>query len=117
MVGPLISAVPAILVAFTVSPGLALGVAVFFLVQQQLENAVLVPNTDGRDRGLNAGTVISALLIGSQLLGFRRTDSRCRRRDHPVLVEELYLEEKPLRERWSPPSGGLAAFGLTQSSQ
>lgn len=95
MVGPLISAVPAILVAFTVSPGLALGVAVFFLVQQQLENAVLVPKLMGETVGLNAVTVISALVIGSELLGFSGallavpTAAIIQ-----VLFEELYLAEK-----------------------
>jgi len=97
MVGPVISAVPAILVAFTVSPGLALGVAVFFLVQQQLENAVLVPKLIGETVGLNAVTVISALVIGSELLGFSGallavpTAAIIQ-----VLVEELYLAEKDL---------------------
>ena len=95
MVGPLISAVPAILVAFTVSPGLALGVAVFFLVQQQVENAVLVPKLMGETVGLNAVTVISALVIGSELLGFSGallavpTAAIIQ-----VLFEELYLAEK-----------------------
>ena len=69
MVGPLISAVPAIAVAFTVSPGLALGVAIFFLVQQQVENAVLVPKLMGETVGLSAVTVITALIVGSELLG------------------------------------------------
>ena len=95
MIGPLISAIPAIAVAFTVSPGLALGVAVFFLVQQQLENAVLVPKLMGETVGLNAVTVISALLIGSELLGFAGallavpTAAIIQ-----VLFEELYLSEK-----------------------
>ncbi len=95
MIGPLISAVPAVLVAFTVSPGLALGVAVFFLVQQQLENAVLVPKLMGETVGLNAVTVITALVIGSELLGFSGallavpTAAIIQ-----VLVEELYLAEK-----------------------
>ena len=95
MVGPLISAVPAILVAFTVSPGLALGVAIFFLVQQQLENAVLVPKLMGETVGLNAVTVISALIIGSALLGLSGallavpTAAIIQ-----VLIEELYLAEK-----------------------
>jgi predicted PurR-regulated permease PerM len=69
MVGPILAALPAILVAATVSPGLALGVAVFFLIQQQLENAVLVPKIMGRQVGVNAVTVIVALGIGSELLG------------------------------------------------
>ena len=95
IVGPLISAIPAIAVAFTVSPGLALGVAVFFLVQQQLENAVLVPKIMGQTVGLSAVTVIVALLIGSELLGFAGallavpTAAIVQ-----ILVEQLYLVEK-----------------------
>ncbi len=69
MVGPILAAIPAILVAATVSPGLALGVAVFFIIQQQLENSVLVPKIMGRQVGLSAVTVIIALGIGSELLG------------------------------------------------
>jgi predicted PurR-regulated permease PerM len=69
MVGPLLSAVPAIVVAFTVSPGLAVSVAAFFLVQQFLENNVLVPKLMSQQVGLSAVTVIVALVIGSALLG------------------------------------------------
>jgi predicted PurR-regulated permease PerM len=69
MVGPILAAIPAILVAVTVSPGLALGVAIFFIVQQQLENTVLVPKIMGRQVGLSAVNVIIALGVGSQLLG------------------------------------------------
>ena len=47
MVGPLLSAIPAVAVALTVSPGLALGVAVFFMAQQLVENNVLVPKVMG----------------------------------------------------------------------
>lgn len=69
IVGPLLAAVPAIAVAFTVSPTLALGVAVFFLVQQQIENHVLVPKIMERQVGVSAVMVIIALLIGGSLLG------------------------------------------------
>jgi len=69
MLGPVLSAIPGILVAATVSPGLAIGVAIFYIVQQQLENTVLVPKIMGRQVGLSAVTVIIALGIGSQLLG------------------------------------------------
>ena len=69
MVGPILAAIPAILVAATVSPGLAIGVAVFFIVQQQVENTILVPKIMGRQVGLSAVSVIVALGIGSQLLG------------------------------------------------
>jgi predicted PurR-regulated permease PerM len=69
IVGPLLTAIPAIAVAFTVSPTLALGVAAFFLAQQQLENHVLVPKVMERQVGVSAVVVIMALLLGGSLLG------------------------------------------------
>jgi predicted PurR-regulated permease PerM len=95
IVGPIVSAIPAVAVAFTVSPGLALGVMVFFLVQQQLENAVLVPRVMGQTVGLGAVTVITSLIVGGELLGIVGallavpTAAIVK-----VLIEELYLAEE-----------------------
>ena len=95
MVGPLLSAIPAVLVALTVSPGLALGVAAFCLVVQLIENNVLVPKVMGQQVGLSAVTVIASLAIGTELLGFVGallavpTAAIIQ-----VLFEELYLSEK-----------------------
>jgi predicted PurR-regulated permease PerM len=69
IVGPILSAVPAIAVALSVSPTLALGVIAFFFAQQQLENHILVPKIMQRQVGISAVTVIIALLIGGSLLG------------------------------------------------
>lgn len=69
VVGPILSAVPAIAVAFSVSPALALGVAIFFFFQQQFENHVLVPKIMERQVGVSPVVVIVALLIGGSLLG------------------------------------------------
>jgi predicted PurR-regulated permease PerM len=69
IVGPLLSAIPAIAVAFSVSPALALGVLVFFIVQQQFENHLLVPRVMSRQVGVSPVIVIIALLIGGSLLG------------------------------------------------
>jgi predicted PurR-regulated permease PerM len=69
MVGPLLSAIPAVLVALTVSPGLALATAIFFLLQQQFENHILVPKVMSAQVGVSAVTVITSLLIGGSLLG------------------------------------------------
>jgi predicted PurR-regulated permease PerM len=69
MVGPLLSAIPAVVVALTVSPGLALGTGIFFLAQQQFENHILVPKVMERQVGVSPVTVIIALLIGGSLLG------------------------------------------------
>jgi predicted PurR-regulated permease PerM len=69
IVGPLLSAIPAVVVAFSVSPATALGVAVFFFLQQQVENHVLVPRVMSRQVGISPVLVIMALLIGGSLLG------------------------------------------------
>jgi predicted PurR-regulated permease PerM len=69
VVGPILSAVPAVAVAFTVSVKTALFVIVFFIVQQQFENHVLVPKVMQRQVGVSPVTVIVALLIGGKLLG------------------------------------------------
>jgi predicted PurR-regulated permease PerM len=69
VIGPILAAIPAVVVAATVSPKLALGVAIFYLVQQQLESYVLVPKVMERQVGVNAVTVIVALLLGEALLG------------------------------------------------
>jgi predicted PurR-regulated permease PerM len=69
VVGPLLAAMPAVAVAFSVSGKVGLGVIVFFIVQQQVENHVLVPKLMERQLGVSAVTVIIALLIGSALLG------------------------------------------------
>src|SRR5690606_17006580 len=69
IVGPILAAIPAVIVALTVSPALGLGVAVFFVVQQQIENHVLVPKVMERQVGVSAVTVVVALLIGGSLLG------------------------------------------------
>jgi predicted PurR-regulated permease PerM len=69
VIGPILSAIPAVLAALTVSPKTALFVLIFFLVQQQVENHLLVPKVMERQVGVSAVTVISALLIGGAILG------------------------------------------------
>lgn len=69
IVGPILAAIPAIAVASSVSGQQALFVAIFFVVQQQIENHVLVPKIMERQVGINPAVVIVALLIGGSLLG------------------------------------------------
>jgi predicted PurR-regulated permease PerM len=69
VIGPLLAAVPAVAVALSVSPATALFVALFFLIQQQVENHLLVPKIMERQVGVSAVVVIVALLIGGSLLG------------------------------------------------
>jgi predicted PurR-regulated permease PerM len=69
IVGPILSAVPAVIVALSVEPALALAVILFFIAQQQLENHLLVPKIMQRQVGISPVFVIIALLIGGSLLG------------------------------------------------
>lgn len=69
VIGPIISAIPAILVAFTVAPITALFVAVAFLVIQQLENSFIVPQVMKKAVGLNPLIIILTVAIGGKLLG------------------------------------------------
>ncbi len=69
VIGPIVSAIPAILVALTVSPLQAMFVTGLFLVVQQLESHVIVPQVMKRAVGLNPLLVILAISIGTKLLG------------------------------------------------
>jgi predicted PurR-regulated permease PerM len=69
VVGPILSAIPAAAAALAVSPRTALWVLIFFFVQQQAENHLLVPKIMQRQVGVSPVIVISALLIGGSLLG------------------------------------------------
>jgi predicted PurR-regulated permease PerM len=69
VVGPFLSAIPALAVAATVSLEKVLFVGIFFIVQQQIENHLLVPRIMSKQVGVSAVTVIIALLIGGSLLG------------------------------------------------
>jgi len=70
VIGPIISAIPAVLVALTISPFFSLGVVAMYFVIQQLENHLIVPQVMRKAVGLNPLVVILAIAIGSRLLGF-----------------------------------------------
>ena len=67
--GPVIAAIPAVLVGFSVSPTMGLWILGFYIVVQQLESHVLAPYILGKTLGLNPLTVVIALLIGGKLAG------------------------------------------------
>lgn len=69
ILGPWLGAIPAVLVALTMGPEMALVVAVFFLVMQSLENWVLVPRVMRGAVGLTPLTVFVAIIAGTQLMG------------------------------------------------
>lgn len=69
VVGPILAALPALAVAATISFDKVVFVFIFFVIQQQFENHLLVPKLMERQVGVSAVTVIVALLIGGGLLG------------------------------------------------
>ena len=69
IVGPIIAAIPAILVGLSVSPIFGLAAIALYIVVQQLENHVIVPMIMSKVVGLQPPLVILALLIGSKLGG------------------------------------------------
>jgi len=68
-IGPTVSALPAILVAFGSSPVLAVSVAALYIIIQQIENNLLVPLVMKRSVGLSPVLTIFALLIGGRFGG------------------------------------------------
>lgn len=67
--GPVLAAVPAVLIAFLQDPTLGLWTAVMFFAVQQAENHLLVPLVLGKTTGLNPVVVILSILIGWKLAG------------------------------------------------
>lgn len=67
--GPIIAAVPAIIVGLAISPVMALSVLVAYIGIQLAENNILVPKIMQKAVGLNPVVIIIAILIGANLLG------------------------------------------------
>lgn len=69
IVGPLLGAIPAVLVAATVSPELALVVAGIYIILQLIEGSVLVPIVMRNTVGISPLLVLLSLLVGSAVGG------------------------------------------------
>ena len=68
-IGPIISAIPAIIVALNTSFNAALIVAVFYIFVQAVENNLLVPRIMQKAVGLHPVVIIIGVIVGSELLG------------------------------------------------
>lgn len=67
--GPIISSVPAVLLALTVSPWTAVGTLAIIVIANQLEAHVYAPLILGKTTNLHPVTVIISILIGVALFG------------------------------------------------
>ena len=68
-IGPWLSAIPAILIALTISPALAGAVLVLYFVIQELENYFIVPKVMEKSVDIHPVITIMAMMIGGQLAG------------------------------------------------
>lgn len=69
VIGPIIGAVPALLIAYLNSPALAIKVLVFYILIHQLENNILVPSIMKHTLELHPVSVIISLLFGAHIAG------------------------------------------------
>lgn len=67
--GPIISAVPGVLIGFGISPITGLGVTALYFLVHQLENYVLVPKVMEKSVGVSPIVTLVALAIGARLAG------------------------------------------------
>ena len=67
--GPILAAIPAILIGFGISPILGMAIAALAFLIQQLENYVLVPQIVKRSTGVNPVVTLLALAIGFRFAG------------------------------------------------
>jgi len=68
-IGPILGAIPAILVALAQNPTLALVATIYAVVIQQIENIFITPRVLGRSVQLHPVLVMVVLVIGSELGG------------------------------------------------
>lgn len=69
IIGPVVAAIPAVLIGLTISPAAALAAVVLYVAIQQLENHLLVPKVMGDAVDLHPAVLIVALVVGATLFG------------------------------------------------
>ena len=69
LLGPIVSAIPAVLVATTLGLNTALITTAFIFVQQQIESNIIIPRLMQKQTGISPILVMVAILIGGSLLG------------------------------------------------
>jgi predicted PurR-regulated permease PerM len=106
-VGPVLGAIPPILVALFDNPISAIWVALLFLAIQQLEGHVVAPQVFGHSLRVNPLLIIFALLFGGQLYGV--VGAFVALPVAAILRETVvYLRRHVILERWPTASGPSA---------
>ena len=69
IIGPIIAAVPAVLLALTAGPGAAVAALILYLLVQQVENNLLVPKIQGDAVEMHPSAVMFSLVVGGAIAG------------------------------------------------
>jgi predicted PurR-regulated permease PerM len=101
--GILIATVPAVLLAFTVSPTAAVIVLVAYVVYQQVENYIIVPRVYNNTLQISSFAVLVSVLIGGELLGILGVLLALPVAAAIPAIERIWIGERhPWRERARP---------------
>jgi predicted PurR-regulated permease PerM len=68
-IGPVLAAIPAIVIGLLYSPGLGLTALIFYLIAHQVEAHIIAPQVMKRSANLNPVVLIIAILVGIELGG------------------------------------------------
>lgn len=68
-IGPILAMVPALLVAFAISPVIGIIVFVLYVLYQQVENVFIVPFMYKRALNLSSGLVFLSVVVGGSMFG------------------------------------------------
>jgi predicted PurR-regulated permease PerM len=69
IIGPIIGSIPAVLIAFSISPAAGVAVLILYIVIQQVENNFLVPRIVGESIGIHPALLSVLLLAMGQVFG------------------------------------------------
>lgn len=69
LVGPIFSSLPAVILGYMISLDVAIKVALFYLIYNQIDSHVIIPNVMGNSINLHPIVIISSLLIGGKIFG------------------------------------------------
>lgn len=100
-IGPFLAFIPAVLVALSISPLLALSTAALYIIIQQLENNLFVPMVMKRSVGLSPLITILALMVGGKLGGIAGAILAV-----PILLVFEVIWAAFLQTKNPPPAGG-----------
>ena len=108
LVGVPVATVPAVLLAFTVSPLTAAIVLGLYVAYQQVENYLIVPRIYGKSLQVSPISILLGVVIGAQLLGIVSILLALPLVAAVSVIERIWTEEVKPEDRLAPPGAIVA---------